>query len=172
MENNTKRIIIISILSVAFVLIGGTYSYYEGVVHGSGNTTMNGSAKTSTIQDLILSGTTEVVNQNMIPGESSSFSFTVANPNSFSVCYGIYFDELINTFVNVDDLTVSIDNENIPFPIENGTSTIISGLIAGANSNTEHTLTITYNNRTNENQIDDMGKSISGTIKARPSVCN
>ncbi len=93
------------------LVVGISYAYFEAVVHGTGNTNAEGSAHTASIQDLILTGTTEVVNTNMVPGESSEYSFTIENPNDFQVCFGIYFDNVVNTFVNTSDLEVYMNGE-------------------------------------------------------------
>ena len=167
---NRKRLIIISIIAIVLI-IGGSFAYYEAVVHGTGNTNMEGSAHTATIEDLILTGTTEVVNTNMIPGESSEYSFTIENPNAFPVCFGIYFDNITNTFVNTSDLEVSLNGEVGIFPTEGDTSTIIGGFKAKANSTTTYTLTITYIDAVGKDQTADIGKKFEGTIKARATEC-
>lgn len=172
MKKNVKRVIIIAILAVAFVLIGGSFSYYEAIVHGDGNSTMEGSASTTMINDLILSGTTEIVNTNMIPGEVSEYSFSVENSNNMSVCFGIYFDSLVNTFVNTGDLEVSVGDKTGLFPNTGDTSTIISGLSIPAHSTYLYTLRVTYKDVLDKNQIDDMGESFEGVIKARVSECS
>ena len=152
-------------------LIGISYAYYEGIVHGTGNTNMEGSAHTATIEDLILTGTTEVVNTNMIPGESSEYSFTIQNPNDYQVCFGIYFDNITNTFVNTSDLEVSLGGETGIFPTTGDTSTIIGGFKAKANSTTTYTLTVTYKDVEGKDQTADIGKKFSGVIKARATEC-
>ena len=165
-----KRIMIISIIAI-ILIIGGSFAYYEAVVHGTGNTNMEGSAHTATIEDLILTGTTEVVNTNMIPGESSEYSFTIENPNSFPVCFGLYFENITNTFVNKSDLEVSLNGEVGIFPATGDTSTIIGGFKAKANSTTSYTLTVTYKDVVGKDQMGDIGKKFEGTIKARPTEC-
>ena len=165
-----KRIMIISIIAIVLI-IGGSFAYYEAVVHGTGNTNMEGSAHTATIEDLILTGTTEVVNTNMIPGESSEYSFTIENPNSFPVCFGLYFENITNTFVNKSDLEVSLNGEVGIFPSTGDESTIIGGFKAKANSTTAYTLTVTYKDVVGKDQTADIGKKFEGTIKARPTEC-
>ena len=167
---NRKRLIIISIIAIVLI-IGGSFAYYEAVVHGTGNNNMEGSAHTATIEDLILTGTTEVVNTNMIPGEESTYSFTIENPNAFPVCFGIYFDNITNTFVNTSDLEVSLNGEVGIFPATGDESTIIGGFKAKANSTTAYTLTVTYKDVVGKDQTGDIGKKFEGTIKARPTEC-
>ena len=168
MKAKGKLLLIISILAIASSV---SYAYYEAVVHGTGNNNMEGSAHTATIEDLILTGTTEVVNTNMIPGESSEYSFTIENPNSFPVCFGLYFENITNTFVNKSDLEVSLNGEVGIFPATGDTSTIIGGFKAKANSTTAYTLTVTYKDVIGKDQTSDIGKSFSGTIKARTTEC-
>ena len=172
MNRNVKSVIIIAILVVAFVLIGGSFSYYEAIVHGNGNATMDSSATTATINDLVLSGTTEVVNTNMIPGDRSEYSFSVKNTNNMPVCFGIYLDNLTNTFVNINDLEISIDEKTGLFPNVGDTSTIISGINIPAHSTYLYTLTVTYKDVDGKNQIDDIGESFAGEIKARVTACD
>ena len=95
--NDKKRNLFILLILLLLLVVGVSYAYFEAVVHGTGNTNAEGSAHTATIQDLILTGTTEVVNTNMIPGETSTYSFTIENPNDFQVCFGIYFDNVVKT---------------------------------------------------------------------------
>ena len=172
MNKNVKYVIVLAIMVVAFVLIGGSFSYYEAIVHGNGNTIMEGGASTASISDLRLSGTTEVVNTNMIPGERSEYSFSVENTNDKSVCFGIYLDNLTNTFVNTNDLEISIDEKKGVFPNVGDTSTIIDGINIPANSTYLYTLVVTYKDVEDKNQAEDMGGSFEGIIKARIGACN
>ena len=169
--NDKKRNLFILLILLLLLVVGVSYAYFEAVVHGTGNTNAEGSAHTANIQDLILSGTTEIVNTNMIPGESSTYSFTIENPNSFQVCFGIYFDNVVNTFVNTSDLEVSMKGTTGTFPSAGDTSTIISGFRAPANSTTSFTLTITYKDVAGKDQTGDIGASFSGIIKARATEC-
>ena len=169
--NDKKKSLFVLFIMLLLLVVGVSYAYFEAVVHGTGNTNAEGSAHTASIQDLILTGTTEVVDTNMIPGETSTYSFTIENPNDFQVCFGIYFDNVVNTFINTSDLEVSMGGEVGLFPTTGDTSTIIGGFRAPANATTPYTLTITYKDVEGKDQTGDMGAIFSGIIKARATEC-
>ncbi len=163
----------IALISVTFA---GAYAYFTGSV-----VKLNEENKTTTItanelSNLTLTGDTVLDNSNMIPGEKAIKNITITNPNSYSLCTSLEIDNVINTFVNQNDVTIVLYDGEVEvgeavFPQTSYTATL-DNLNIPANTSKNYRLEIIYNNSAVD-QSADMGKTLSGTIKATPSnSCN
>lgn len=165
-----------ALLILISITFNGTYAFFvAGLTStGTGTTTVN----TKQLQDVVLTGNTYTSASNMLPGESTTFTFTVKNPNSESLPYTLYWSNVTNTFVNKSDLilnlsyndgtntvTVINDSNNVTFPTANDTN-LGSSVTIGPNKTYTYTLTIKYKNTSN-NQIADAGKTFGGTINLK-----
>lgn len=169
-----------SSLMLLFCLVyQAAYSYFSASVGGTGNTTTNTStATTYDLQDLVLTGNTNVANSTMIPGESVNYTFTINNPNNIKVCYGLQWDSVTNTFVNQADLVYTIKDEgsnvikaSTQFPATTtSASSIVTGLAIPASTTKTYTLTVTYTN-TASLQNSDMTKTFTGIISGSLTSC-
>ena len=178
MRKNALYIVVASALMILICIIyQGTYSYFSDSLNSSGNNT--GIDKSTTeVRDLIITDKTDITNSNLIPGESVSNTFTVENPNTQDLCFQLLWTNITNTFTNKNDLIITLqksdgtiiisESTNQVFPSADGT--LATGLKISGNTTDTYTLTITYKN-TDQNQIDDMDATFSGTITGQLTAC-
>ena len=159
-------ILVIILISATFV---GTYAYFTATV-----SKVNEENKTTTITakelaNLYLVGDTTINNDNMIPGETSVKNIIITNPNEYDTCTALEIYNVTNTFVNQNDVTVTLYENTtkigeVVFPNTGNTATIENLNIPG-NTTKNYRLEITYKN-TDANQNADMGKSLIGSLRA------
>lgn len=178
MRKNALYIVVASALMILICIIyQGTYSYFSDSPNSSGNNA--GIDKSTTeVRDLIITDKTDITNSNLIPGESVSNTFTVENPNTQDLCFQLLWTNITNTFTNKSDLIITLqksdgtiiisESANQVFPSADGT--LATGLKISGNTTDTYTLTITYKN-TDQNQIDDMDATFSGTITGQLTAC-
>ena len=178
MRKNALYIVVASALMILICIIyQGTYSYFSDSLNSSGNNA--GIDKSTTeVRDLIITDKTDITNSNLIPGESVSNTFTVENPNTQDLCFQLLWTNITNTFTNKSDLIITLqksdgtiiisESANQAFPSADGT--LATGLKISGNTTDTYILTITYKN-TDQNQIDDMDATFSGTITGQLTAC-
>ena len=139
MNNKRIKFLLLTIISISILLIVGTYAYFTSDVNTNGNgltTTL-----TTTVGDITLTkSVSEISSNKLIPGESISMNFNVNNPNKVDTYFSLYWDDVTNTFVNENDLKVSIiritNNEeesilsNAVFPSDEGP--LLKGMLVRA----------------------------------------
>ena len=178
MRKNALYIVVASALMILICIIyQGTYSYFSESLDSSGNNT-GIDESTAEVRDLIITDKTDITNSNLIPGESVSNTFTVENPNTQDLCFQLLWTNITNTFTNKSDLIITLqksdgtiiisESANQVFPSADGT--LATGLKISGNTTDTYTLTITYKN-TDQNQIDDMDATFSGTITGQLTAC-
>ena len=174
MKHSSLYIVVASSLMILFCLVyQGTYAYFVGQATTSDHET-NTNFNTAELHDLTIIGnnTSKV---DWIPGESKDFTFTIRNTSTVSMCYDLVFQNVVNEFVNKNDLVYTLKDDtgavivsDIAFPSVNGT--LKSGLKEEATSSTTYTLTITYVNQ-DYSQFEDMGKTFSASISGNLVAC-
>ena len=165
-----KLYLIIGLIVLVLVLsIGGTYAWFSTRVEGTG-------AKVTLVTDelkLIYTDTLAISDAAIQPGWSVTKTFTVENTTNEERYYKIVWKDLVNTFVNTDDLTITITSTNgggnlEKTPIQSsstpGNYDIIPGVTIAGKTVQEYTVTFEYANTT-EDQSADMGKTFSGSIE-------
>ena len=178
MRKNALYIVVASALMILICIIyQGTYSYFSDSLNSSGNNA-GIDESTTEVRDLIITDKTDITNSNLIPGESVSNTFTVENPNTQDLCFQLLWTNITNTFTNKSDLIITLqksdgtiiisESANQAFPSADGT--LATGLKISGNTTDTYTLTITYKN-TDQNQIDDMDATFSGTITGQLTAC-
>ena len=171
-----KKVVILLVSSVLLLIVfiyQGAYAYFSADVTNTGS--RNTSIATKNLKDLqIIDGTTTSSNL-MIPGESVTQTFQVKNENDMKLCFNLNWTNVANTFINTNDLRVSLSDgtNNIPltlntFPITN--STLASNMKINASTTNNYTLTVEYV-ETESDQTGDMGKKFSGTITGEIVEC-
>ena len=170
----TYIVVASSIMLLFCLAYQSAYAYFSSTsqIENNFNTNIN----SGTISDLIISDGNHVTSNNIIPGESVTNTFTVQNPNNLKVCFNLLWNDVVNEFINKEDLVVTLTDQsgrvlidNQPFPSTNDEVLAENLSIEGSTTNT-YTLTITYKN-SDQNQIADMGKTFSGTITGMPVTC-
>ena len=172
-------IVVASAIMILFCLMYSvSYAYFSIKVTNNFNGGNTGSTVigSDTVKDIIISDGTKVTSSNVIPGESVTSNFTVQNPNSVSICFGLTWTDIVNEFSNKSDLVVSLQDENgetlideVEFPSDSDT-TFIEGLSVSANTTKKYTLTVTYKN-TDEDQSVDMNKKFQATLTGKLTEC-
>jgi len=175
MKKYAMYIVVSSALMILFCLIyQGTYSYFVIGLSNEKNPNDKTTIVTANLQNLTLVSTSSNGSNTLIPGESVTSSFEVTNPSSVKMCFDLLWNNVVNTFVNKNDLLVSLKDSknnslyNGVFPSD--ASILLSGLSILANASETYTITVTYQN-TEENQFADMGSTFSANISGQLSNC-
>ena len=171
--------IILSIITISLILslvIGFSYAYYVAFVNNDGNNKSN--ITSENLIDIELAGDKNIASSNLIPGESVSTTFTIDNQNNIRVCLSLLWSDVTNTFVNKDDLIVSLKDstgtelisleDKQIFP--SGNETLLATLSLRPVHKETYTLMVTYQ-ETDKDQSSDMGKSFKGTITGELKEC-
>ena len=165
-----KIYLIIGLIVLVLVLsISGTYAWFSTRIEGT-------EAKVTLVTDelkLIYTDTLAISNSLIEPGWSVTKTFTVENTSNKELYYKIVWKDLVNTFVNTNDLTITITSTNgggslsktaIKSSSTPGNYDIIKGVTIPAKTIQSYTVTFAYAN-TDEDQSADMGKTFSGSIE-------
>ena len=178
---NRKKLIIFSITGIVIILLallGYTYGYY--VTKISGNTNRNSIYVTSTTLALEYAEdeNSNIELDSIEPGVMSSKTFTVKNVgNEIVEDYGIYLEEVINTFSRTEDLNITLtckeyDASNFYIGNCNGietdypiTNTRLVTNSIDVNYTHEYTFTFEYEYLDDIDQSEDKGKTLSGLIQ-------
>ncbi len=168
MKNRVKIIITVTTLLV-IMIISGTYAWFSTRVEGNGAQVV----VTTGELKLIYTDTLTINEPNIEPGWKLTKTFTVENTSNEERYYKIVWKDLINTFVNTEDLTITITSTNgggnlEKTPIQSsstpGNYDIIPGVTIAGKTVQEYTVTFEYAYR-EEDQSADMGKTFSGSIE-------
>lgn len=171
-------IVVASTLMILICIIyQGTYSYFSNSPDSSGNNT--GIDKSTTeLKNVVITDGSDIISNNLIPGESVASTFTVKNPNTKELCFQLLWSNVVNTLTNKSDLIVTLqksdgtviinETANQAFPATDGT--LKTGLKIKGSTTDTYTVTITYKN-TDQNQIADMNATFSGTITGQLTAC-
>ena len=156
--------IVFALLIVALVTIS-SYAYFSASVLG--NDQSKNMVITTGNMEVTFTDGQEVNANNLIPGDYVEKEFTVTNTGNVPTSYGIYFNDVINTFSNPDDLVYELISENgtnvsqTKCPLVDDT---IKNAVAIDVGQTHHyTLKITFK-ETGENQDNNKGKTFSSII--------
>ena len=107
---NRKQKLIISITGITIVmlaLLGLTYGYYLTRIQG--NTNSNSISVTTADLVLVYDDNNSFINlSEIMPGTTSSKTFTVSNPGTKEVEYVVGIDEVVNTLTRTTDLKYAI----------------------------------------------------------------
>lgn len=172
-ENNKNLIIIlvVSIIILIAIVATGTYSYYTTSISTSNDDRNKTSFSTTTIEFGLEDGT--ISGDNLLPGDVITKTFQVKNTGVSDVSFKLMWKSIVNDFVNKKDLVITLSEDGTEiisssdqqtFPDTTPSAVLKDNLTIKTGETKSYTLLITYQDTT-ENQIDDMGKSISGVIE-------
>jgi predicted ribosomally synthesized peptide with SipW-like signal peptide len=167
--NKTKTLLIVLVVTLISITLAGTYAYFTATVTKTNEVNKETTIRAKELSNLTLTGETVLNNNNMIPGETSTKNISITNTNEFDFCTAIEIYNVTNTFVNQNDVTVALfDNttkiDEVVFPSTGSTATI-ENLTIPANTTKNYRVVLTYKN-TDVDQSQDMGKTLTGTIRA------
>ena len=171
-----QKSIIISITGITIVmlcLLGLTYGYY--ITNIIGNTNSNSIVLTTTKLELTYAEgeDSNIYMEKIEPGAIGSKTFTVTNTGDDTITdYGVYIEDVINTFNRIDDLEITLtcvsnlgnDCNDITRSYPTKNELIIKNTIEADEIHT-YTLVIKYIYSETENQSEDMGKKLSGKVQ-------
>lgn len=173
-KDNTKKLIVIfafSVLILIGLVVAGTYAFFSNTVVDR-RVDFQTSIKTGKVTEFGLEDGA-INGGNLIPGDTLTKSFGLTNRSSGTLNYKLVLKEITNTFVNKQDLIITLtrngstlisESDNYVLPnTTTGSVTLKDNLSVNPGETQNFTLTITYRN-TNEDQTGDMGKEISATI--------
>lgn len=165
-----KRIIVLCITAIVLIVTGllyFSYGYYMTNITGTENSKKLTSL-TKIFKFEFSDGTEKLVsnNTNFIPGSVLEKTFTIKNKSTDGVYFNIDLDEVTNTFSRTSDIIYEVYyNDEIvstnTFPTTN--ASIATNLYIEKDGTRKYTLKVKYLD-SEENQISDMGKSISASI--------
>ena len=163
-----KKILLLAGAVVGLGLVTGiSYAYFTTVISGN-NTAKDNAVTTGTMELTFTDG--DVINlTNAFPGNTVSKTFTIRNSGTLTTTYDIKLVNIVNTFVDKNDLTysltcstsgVNLSNKVVP---STTSSTLVSDVSIASGVTHTYTLTITFK-KTNDNQNDNQGVKFSGKI--------
>ncbi|MCI8394337.1 MAG: hypothetical protein HFH86_02510 [Bacilli bacterium] len=159
----------LSILILIGIVIGGTYSFYSTAFEKGPD--LNHNITASSLEATLLDG--EMTGENLIPGDVITKKFQIKNTGTGEVFFKLFWKSVTNNFINKNDLIITLeegtnflihesDNQILPDTTTSATVLKDNMSIPGGTTK-EYTLKIIYKN-TEEQQIDDIGKSLSAVI--------
>ena len=174
MKRKYFYIVFSSTLLILFTLMyEGSYAYFNAFVSSEGE--KKTVVTTNVFEDIVISNTSVVSSNNLVPGESVTTSFDITNPNNVSVCFDLLWNNVNNTFLSKNDLVVTltkngteINLSNSIFPSAN--NEVLTSLSIKANTTDTYKLTVTYK-ETDKDQSADMKKTFSGIIEGSLKEC-
>ncbi len=160
---------VISSLLVLSLVTSFSYAYFNAKVKG--NDTAYETVITSGQMSLLLNDGTIVALNSALPGSSITKTFKVKNTGTVATTYDVYLSELVNTFVDKNDLVYTLTSETgcqtisetvVP-NVVGEQSKIVSSCSINPNMEHEYTLNITFK-EDNTIQDDNKGKIFNAKI--------
>ena len=168
MEKNKTTIFVI-LACILLIGITVSFAYYLASIQGEGKsiTLKSKNLKITFTESNNLSG------ENISLGWSKTSTFTVKNEGSNSYTYNIVIKDLVDTFVTTGNLQYKItstdggynmtDFKDIPKSSVATNKNIATNITIAGNGTHTYTILFTYKN-SEDNQAEDMGKTLSGQI--------
>ena len=174
MKRKYFYIVFSSTLLILFTLMyEGSYAYFNAFVSSEGE--KKTAVTTNVFEDIVISNTSVVSSNNLVPGESVSTSFDITNPNNVSVCFDLLWNNVNNTFLSKNDLVVTLTKNGTEISLSNSifpstNDEVLTSLSIKANTTDTYKLTVTYK-LTDVDQSADMKKTFSGVIVGSLKEC-
>ena len=174
MKRKYFYIVFSSTLLILFTLMyEGSYAYFNAFVSSEGE--KKTAVTTNVFEDIVISNTSVVSSNNLVPGESVSTSFDITNPNNVSVCFDLLWNNVNNTFLSKNDLVVTLTKNGTEISLSNSifpstNDGVLTSLSIKANTTDTYKLTVTYK-ETDKDQSADMKKTFSGVIVGSLKEC-
>lgn len=143
-----KPLVIIVALFVVCAITISSYAYFTASVNSSANANV---ITTGNMEITFEDGNTFGFGENFLPGDSVSINFNVRNTGDVYSAYDLYLNDVINTFVNKDELVyelISADGVNISESECPATSSVIyQGIGIDVGDTHHYTLKVTFLNK-------------------------
>ena len=146
MRKNAMYIVVASSLMILFCLVyQGTFSYFA-VEFRDDRTDKKANVSAANLQDLAIVNSSQNGSENLIPGENVNSTFTITNPSNVDLCFSLVWTDVVNTFVNKNDLEVTLkDSANNIITTSTFPSTdelLATGISISGNSTESYLLTV------------------------------
>ena len=166
---NKKTTLFVILGCVLLIGITVSFAYYLASIQGEGK---NITLKTKTLK-ITFTESNDLSGENIAPGWSKTSTFTVKNEGNESYTYNIVIKDLVNTFATTGFLQYKItstdggynmtDFRDIPKSSTVSNKKIATNITIAGNETHTYTILFTYKN-SEDNQAEDMGKTLSGQI--------
>ena len=155
------------IVFALFIIFGTTYAFILANLTG-GETTDTITITSAGAECAVTPGPAFNSSNEILPGWSETYTFSVTNNTEEPIIYNILFTDVVNTFVNKEQLVFTLASTNTggtltqtELPSSNGA--VLSNITIPARTTQEYTLTVSYLSA-GFNQIDDLGATFSFRI--------
>ena len=163
---NKKKLIILSIVAILLIVVLTQASYAYFTTPGS-----TGSEETisSGTMALSFSDGPQINATNLAPGDYIEKTFSVTNTGTLATTYDVYLSEVVNTFVQRNDLVYELTsndggyNTSSEVVVPNQEAKIVDTQSIAVGATHTYTLKITYK-LTNQIQNDNMGRGFTAKI--------
>jgi len=166
--SNNKKYLIVGIVTTLIMALGFSFAYFTAQIRGEGKkiTIRTGSLA------IVFTDSVEITEEEILPGWSTSKTFTVENESNKVFYYNINIRDLINTFVT-DFLEYKITSTNgynmeeyKPVPKSETATTVAlaEGIEIEGLATQEYTISFRYVNDESKPQNEDMGKLFEGYL--------
>ena len=162
----TKPLLVVAAFSIISIITLVSYAYFTASVQGNNNANQ-GIITTGHMEVTFENGSEIGTTENMIPGDYVTKTFSVTNTGDVYALYDIYLTEVINSFVNTDELVyelISEDGTNLSereCPTQETLIAANNGLDVGQTHH--YTLKITFLNK-DYNQDANKGTTFSTKV--------
>ena len=163
---NKKKLIILSIVAILLIVVLSSASYAYFTTSGSTGTE---ETITSGTMALTFSDGPQINATNLAPGDYIEKTFSVTNTGTLATTYDVYLSEVVNTFVQKNDLVYEITSNDGGYNtvnqvvVPNVESKIVDTQSIGVGATHHYILKITYK-LTNQIQNDNMGRGFTAKI--------
>ena len=163
---NKRKLIILSIVAILLIVVLSSASYAYFTTPGS-----TGSEETISSGTMALTFTDgpQINATNLAPGDYIEKTFSVTNTGTLATTYDVYLSEVVNTFVQKNDLVYEITSNDGGYNtvnqvvVPNQEAKIVDTYSIGVGATHHYTLKITYK-LTNQIQNDNMGRGFTAKI--------
>ena len=159
----TKSLVIVSVPLILVLIVSTSYAFFTASVNGSSN---NNVVVTGHMEVSFEDGPVIGTSLNMIPGDYITKTFSVTNTGNVFATYDIYLTEILNTFVNQDELVYELISEEgfnkNQTQCPNTNDKIAENIGIAVGQTHHYTLKITF---LNKNYSQDANKGASFTSK-------
>lgn len=177
MDKKRIYVVVASAVMILFCIVyAGTYAYFTaGVKDTRPEENKTSTMKTAELQDMSLKKIKSTTSALLIPGESITNEFQIENPSNVTMCFNLVWTNVENTFVNKNDLVVTLEEDGNNITLENNIFPIRDDILKdklsiNAKGEKSYKLTVEYR-LTEEDQLADRDKVFNGTIEGRLTNC-
>ena len=166
MENkHVKTLILIAAFLILGLVTTASYAYFVALINGNDNA--SNTAITTGYMEVTFEDGPEITTDNMTPGDVVEKTFSVTNTGNVVAAYGIYFNDVLNTFKNKDELVyelISANGANVSqSDCPSLDAPIMEDVIIDVGQTHRYTLKITFLNK-DYSQDENQGKAFSSII--------